>query len=186
MDDLDKLGPLAPLVGTWEGEKGLDVSYHHEDDHIGDTPYRERITFNAFGPVDNGDQVLYGLDYRMAAWRGDEVDPFHTEVGYWLWDADAGQVLRAFMVPRGTVVLAGGDASADSKSFTMAADLGSTEYGVLQNKYLTGRASTVHYEVTITVNDDGSFTYAEDTVLKMTEMPDLVHHTDGNTLRKVD
>ena len=40
-----------------------------------------------FGPVDNGTQALYGLDYRMAAWRGDEENPFHTEVGYWLWDA---------------------------------------------------------------------------------------------------
>ena len=105
MDDLQKLGPLAALVGTWEGDAGLDVSYHHEDDEVGDTPYRERITFGAFGPVDNGRQHLYGLDYRMAAWRGDEEDPFHTEIGYWLWDADAGEVTRCFMVPRSTTVI---------------------------------------------------------------------------------
>lgn len=52
-----------------------------------ETPYREKCTFKAFGPVDNGDQHLYGLDYKTAMWRGDEDNPFHTEVGYWLWDA---------------------------------------------------------------------------------------------------
>ncbi len=185
MDDLEKLGPLAALVGTWVGEKGLDVSFHHEDGAVGDTPYRERVTFSAFGPVDNGTQCLYGLDYRMAAWRGDEVDPFHTEVGYWLWDAERGLVMRAFMVPRGTVVLAGGEAAADASSFTMTAELGSSEFGVLQNPYLAVNASTVRYEVTITVHDADSFTYEEDTVLKMTVQDDLLHHTDRNTLRRV-
>jgi hypothetical protein len=41
-------------------------------------------------------------------WRLGETDPFHEELGYWLWDADAGQVLRCFMVPRGVTVIAGG------------------------------------------------------------------------------
>ena len=63
------LGPLAALIGTWEGDEGLDVSFHNADHAIGDTPYRERVTMNPFGPVDNGKQCLYGLDYRMAAWR---------------------------------------------------------------------------------------------------------------------
>ena len=104
--EFDKLGPLRALAGEWEGEGGLDVSFHHAEGEVGETAYREKITFNPFGPVDNGDQCLYGLDYRMAAWRGDEEDPFHTEVGYWLWCEESGTVMRAFMVPRGTVVLA--------------------------------------------------------------------------------
>ena len=41
-----------------------------------------------FGPVDNGTQSLYGLDYRMAAWRGDRERTRSTpRSGYWLWDA---------------------------------------------------------------------------------------------------
>lgn len=186
MDDLSKLGPLAPLVGTWEGAGGLDVSFHHEDDQIGDTAYRERITFSAFGPVDNGTQCLYGLDYRMAVWRGDEVDPFHTEIGYWLWDADAKQVLRAFMVPRGTVVLAGGTAEADARTFTMTAEAGVEDYGILSNKYLLEHAKTVRYEVTVTIGDDGSLAYDEVSVLKMTHSDELIDHTDRNVLQKVD
>jgi hypothetical protein len=174
MDDLEKLGPLKALVGNWEGAKGLDVSFHHEDAEVGDTVYLEKVSFSAFG-----------LDYRMASWRNDEPDPFHTEVGYWLWDADAGHVMRAFMVPRGTVVLAGGDATADATEFTMVGDLGSPTWGVLENPYLNANASTVHYEVTITIGD-GEWSYAEDTVLKMKEMDELLHHTDANTLRRVD
>ena len=27
-----KLGPLTPLVGEWEGDAGIDISYHNKDD----------------------------------------------------------------------------------------------------------------------------------------------------------
>lgn len=185
MDDLDKLGPLARLVGTWEGDRGVDLSYHHAEGEPVETPFRERTTFSAFGPVDNGDQHLYGLDYRTAAWRGDEVDPFHTEVGYWLWDADAGQVMRCFVIPRGSVVLAGGDAAATDSTFTMRAAVGSEEYGVLSNRYLRSNARCIAYEVTITTTGD-TFSYEEDTVLEMKEFDEPYHHTDANTLRRVD
>jgi hypothetical protein len=183
--DFDKLGPLEPLAGTWEGEGGLDVSFHHEDGEVGDTVYRERITFSPFGPVDNGTQQLYGLDYRMAAWRNDEADPFHTEVGYWLWCADSRTVMRAFMVPRGTVVLAAGTAEAGDREFTLSATLGDPVYGILENKYLSQNASTTAYECTVRIGD-GEFTYDEDSVLDMKEFDEPFHHTDRNVLRKVD
>ena len=79
-------GPLAALAGEWEGEGGLDVSFHHAEEAVGDTVYLERVTMKPFGPVDNGRQHIYGLDYKTAMWRNDEADPFHTELGYWLWD----------------------------------------------------------------------------------------------------
>jgi hypothetical protein len=186
MDDLSKLGPLEPLAGVWEGDQGVDFSYHHDDQVTGDTHYREETALGGFGPVDNGAQCLFGLDYRMAAWRGDEVDPFHTEVGYWLWDADLGLVMRCFMVPRGTVMLAGGPAEPDSTSFTMTADLGSSEHGILQNPYLTRAASSVRYEVTVTVNADGTWGYVSDTVLSMNVHDGELHHTDRNILHRAD
>ena len=34
----------------------------------------EKVEFKPFGPVDNGKQTLFGLDYRMAAWRHGEED----------------------------------------------------------------------------------------------------------------
>ena len=133
--DPAQLGPLAALIGTWEGDGGVDVAFQNATQSVIDTPYREHVTMNPFGPVDNGRQVLYGLDYRMAAWR-DEGDPFHTEVGYWLWDGAAGQVMKCFIVPRGIAVIAGGTADADASQFTMRAEIGSSSYGLLSNKYL--------------------------------------------------
>lgn len=182
--EFEKLGPLQGLVGTWEGEGGVDFSFHHEEGETGTTDYRERITFSPFGPVDNGSQSLYGLDYRMAAWRNDEEDPFHTEVGYWLWCSTSQTVMRAFMVPRGTVLLAGGTASADATEFTMTAELGSNTYGIVENRYLSENASTVEYTVTVKIDGD-TFTYDEDSVLKMKEFDDLFHHTDRNVLHRV-
>ena len=183
-DEFDKLGPLQPLVGTWEGEGGVDFSFHHAEGETGNTDYRERVTFSPFGPVDNGDQTLFGLDYRMAAWRNDEVDPFHTEVGYWLWCADSGSVMRAFMVPRGTVLLAGGEVAPDATEFTLTAELGSTTYGILENRYLSANASTIAYTVTVRVDGD-TLTYEEDSVLRMREFDEPFHHTDRNVLRRV-
>ena len=105
------------------------------------TPYLERVTFKPFGPVDNGSQSLYGLDYKTAMWRDDEENPFHTEVGYWLWDGATGEVMRGFVVPRGITVLAGGTAAADATSFTLTATPGDPNYNIGENKYLTDNAS---------------------------------------------
>lgn len=183
--DLALLGPLGALAGTWEGTKGLDVSFHNEEQEIGDTVYRERVILNPFGPVDNGQQTLYGLDYRMSAWRNDEQDPFHTEVGYWLWDADANQVMRCFMVPRGSVLIAGGAASADAKSFSMQSTLGSQTYGILSNIYLDAMARTTAYQVSITVHDDDSWSYDETTWVYLEALNRLIPHTDQNRLYRV-
>ena len=113
-------GPLARLAGIWEGERGEDVAYANETGKIGLTPYREHVELKPFGPVENGSQVLYGLDYRMAAWRGDEENPFHTEVGYWMWDARDSEVVRCFVIPRGSAIVAGGTVAADATTFTLS------------------------------------------------------------------
>ena len=180
-----QLGPLAGLAGTWEGTKGLDVSFHNAEGEIGDTVYREKITLAPFGPVDNGSQQLFGLDYRMAAWRGDEEDPFHTEIGYWLWCEASGEIFRCIMVPRGTVVIAGGPASADSTSFTLSATLGSSTFGVLENPYLAKNASTTKFEITINVGKD-SWSYDETTTVKLAKLGgEEMAHTDRNELVRV-
>ena len=122
----------------------------------------------------------------MAAWRNDEPDPFHTEVGYWLWCSDSKQVMRCFMVPRGAVVIAGGTAEANATTFTMTAELGSLTYGVLENKYLAENASTTKYEATITVTDADSWAYDTTTTLKMAKLGGKeMAHTDRNEMHRV-
>jgi hypothetical protein len=181
----DEWGPLAPLAGDWQGEGGLDTAFSHVQGKVVATPYLEKLTFKPFGPVQNGSQTLYGLDYKSAMWRGDEDNPFHTEVGYWLWDGAAGEIVRGFVVPRGIVVLAGGRAAADSTEFTLSAEAGGSHYTIGENAYLAENASTLSYSVVITVNGDGTWSYNETTMLKMTEIPKPFAHTDHNTLHKV-
>jgi hypothetical protein len=179
-------GPLAALIGEWEGTGGLDSAFSHSKGEVLATPYLEKVTMKPFGPVDNGSQHLYGLDYKTAMWRDDEENPFHTEVGYWLWDAATGEVLRGFVVPRGITVLAGAiGVAADATEFTLTAKLGDPKYGISENDYLGQKASSTAYTVTITANADGTWSYSENTTLDMAEFDEPFPHTDSNTLTKV-
>ena len=62
---------------------------------------------------------------------------------------------------------------------------GHPQYSIGENKYLADHASTLSYDVTITINDDDSWSYDETTMLKMDEFPEPFAHTDRNTLRRV-
>ena len=176
------LGPLASLAGIWEGDQGIDIS--HSSQHARETHFRERITFTPLGPVVNGQQVLYGLRYSTVAWPLIQEQPFHEEVGYWLWDADRKQVMRCFMVPRGVAVNAGGTAETDAKEFHMAAEVGSVIYGILSNPFLDEVMKTVRYELTVTIHEPGKFSYTEDTQLQIAGHQEIFHHTDQNTLKR--
>lgn len=181
----DEWGPLGALAGDWEGEGGLDSAFSHTADRVLETPYLEKLSFKPFGPVQNGDEALYGLDYRTAMWRGSEENPFHTEVGYWLWDAASGEVVRGFVVPRGITVLAGGTAAADATTFSLSAAAGDPRYGICSNQYLTENAATLSYRVTITAHADGTWSYDETSMLQMREMTEPFAHTDHNRLHRV-
>ena len=50
--------------------------------------------------------------------------------------------------------------------------------------YLAQNASTLSYTVTITLGE-GTWSYDETTMLRMTELPEPLAHTDHNTLRRV-
>jgi len=183
MSNTSAWGPLAALIGEWEGGEGVDVAFSNAAGRVVETPFRERLTMEPFGPVDNGSQHLWGLDYRMAAWRANEESPFHTEIGYWLWDADGGHVLRCFMVPRGSTLLAGGTASPNATSFSLEANCGSETYGILSNLYLASKAKTTKYTCSLSIGE-GLFSY-ESCTTYVHHRGGEIAHTDRNTLRRV-
>ena len=180
---IKNLGPLAPLAGIWEGDKGDDTA-PSKDRGTETNKFRERITFEPMGPVNNHEQALYGLRYSTTAWPSGSSDPFHEELGYWLWDARAKQVLRCFIVPRGVTVIAGGTVEPDARSFELAADAGSETYGICSNQFLDKEFKTVRYELKVTIHDDQSFSYEEDTQLQIKGQKDIFHHIDKNTLKR--
>src|SRR5690625_2412273 len=91
------LGPLTPLVGEWEGNSGVDLSYSNDDDKVYETGYFEKAWFKPIPVQTNGQQIMEGLTYQSTAWRhGEEaMNPFHDEVGYLLWDKALGKVFRS-------------------------------------------------------------------------------------------
>lgn len=183
-----RLGPLTPLVGVWEGDVGLDVSFRHQHEKTIETSYFERFSFSPIPSQHNGDQDLEGLKYSNQAWRhGEEaMEPFHDEIGYMLWDEVRGQVIRAVSFGRGISVLAGGDAESYSNVLPFRSEAGSPNYGILQNKYLSERAQLITFESIFTFDGDDTFSYDQTLVLRMTEFAGSdMNHTDRNTLHRV-
>ncbi|MGH9134326.1 MAG: heme-binding beta-barrel domain-containing protein [Ilumatobacteraceae bacterium] len=182
-----RLGPLTPLVGEWEGNVGVDLSYHNDDDVTGETGYFEKASFKPIPRQENGQQRLEGLNYAMTAWRhGEEaMIPFHDEIGFLLWDPAEGQVMRTVAFGRGIAILAGGTAKLGDKTLHFDATPGDPCYGILQNKYLLRRAELKGFQSTFAVNDDGTLTYTSDLHLKLAATGDEMHHTDTNTLHLV-
>lgn len=182
-----RLGPLTPLVGEWEGDVGVDLSYHNDDDVTGETSYFEKAWFKPIQKQENGQQKLEGLSYGMTAWRhGEEaMNPFHDEVGFLLWDKAHGQVMRNVVFGRGIAILAGSDAKEGDSVLHFDASPGEPCYGILQNKYLLERAELKNFTSTFTFNDDGTLTYTSDLLLRLAATGEEMHHTDTNTLTRV-
>ena len=74
-------------------------------------------------------------------------------------------------------------ASADATEFTLRAAQGEPLYTIGENQYLAKNASTLSYEVSITVGQD-TWSYEESTILRMNEFDEPFAHTDRNTLRR--
>ena len=55
----------------------------------------------------------------------------------------------------------------------------------IESSYLAERASSLSYRVTITVEGDGTWRYEATTMLRMSERPEPLAHTDSNTLHRI-
>ena len=179
---LRNLGPLGPLAGVWEG-RGVDR--HPVAGGSEDEPYLERMEFEPIDPQSNGPQLLYGLRYHLFITKIGEVETFHDQVGYWLWEAATGTLVQTLAIPRAQVAMASGTALPDARSFTVRAKLGSPTFGICSAPFLHENFRTLEYVVTLTLNDDGTLTYQQDTVLQIPDRSEPFHHTDDNTLHKV-
>ncbi len=180
----EQLGPLADLIGVWEGDKGDDIA-PGDDRGTENNKYRERIIFEQVGPIQNHEQSLNVLRYSMKAWRIGEPDSFHEELGYWSWEPATKQVMRSFLIPRGIALIAGGQAEAHAKEFRLDAVNGSCTFGVCVNPFLDREFKIVSFTMNVELQGKDQFSYDQDTVLKLPGKPEVFHHTDRNTLKRV-
>jgi len=182
-DTMKHLGPLTPLAGVWEGKRGLDVNPKAEGPEK--DAYYERYELQPIDPQANGPQLLYGLRYHTHIIRPSEPETFHDQVGYWLWEPATGMIVLSLTIPRGQVALAIGKAAADAKAFEARCEFGSPTSGTCSIPFLDYAFRTLEYRIKVTVNADGTWSYEQDTVLKIAGNDELFHHTDRNTLRKI-
>lgn len=189
MEDIN-YGPLRFYIGTWQSQGLLgenqapDINRKTEN-----TKFRQTMIFEPIGDVNNHEQKLYVLRYHTKAWEEGKDGPddahFHEEVGYFIWDKVQRQVLKSFIVPRGVAVNAGGDADQDSTEFSVSAVLGSQVYGICSNKFLDEEFQTVRYDAKFELLDEDTFSYSENTQLKIKGQERIFDHTEKNTLTRV-
>ena len=180
---LAHLGPLAPMAGVWRGERGLDVKPKAEGPKK--QAYIENISLQPIDPQTNGPQMYYGLRYHTHITKPDNVKTYHDQVGYWLWEPATQTVIHTLTIPRGQVVMAVGKAAPDAKTFELVATNDDVNFGIRSAPFLEDNFKTVEFRIKVTINDDGTWGYEEDTVMMITGQTEPFHHTDKNLLHKV-
>jgi hypothetical protein len=183
VDTLKNLGPLRGMAGIWEGRRGLDVNPKPEGPRK--QAYLERIELQPIDPQMNGPQLFYGLRYHTHVVKPEEVETYHDQVGYWLWEPATGMVIHTLTIPRAQIVMAAGQASADAKEFELVATSDDVSFGIRSAPFLEHAFRTIEFRIKVRINADGTWSYDEDTVLMVRGKTEPFHHTDRNTLSKV-
>ena len=182
-DTIANLGPLAPLAGIWEGSKGVDV--HPAVDGAEENEFVEHYELQPIDRQTNGPQLFYGLRYHTHIVKPGEVETFHDQIGYWLWEPATNTVTFTLAIPRGQVLLAAGPAAPDATTFEVTAAVGSETYGILSNPFLDQAFRTLSYRMVVTVNADGTWSYEEEAQLVIPGRDEPFRHADHNTLTQV-
>ena len=182
-DTLANLGPLRPLAGIWAGSVGSDV--HPSASGPKHAVFVERYELQPIDRQTNGPQLFYGLRYHTHIVKPGEVETFHDQVGYWLWEPETERVTFSLTIPRGQSLLASGPAAPDATEFTLHAARGSATDGIVSNPFLDAHFRTVSFSMTVTVNENGTWAYTEDTMLQITGEEELFTHRDTHVLARV-
>jgi hypothetical protein len=182
-DTLANLGPLARLAGRWRGTRGVDVNPKADGPET--AAYIETIDLEPIDPQANGPQLLYGLRYHQHVNKPGERTTYHDQVGYFLWEPATGALYQTVSIPRAQTVLAIGRAAADATRFELVAKRGTTVNGIVSQPFLEEAFTTLEYRIVVTLEDGDSWSYDEDTVLKVRGRTELFHHTDRSTLVRI-
>jgi hypothetical protein len=192
-DTLANLGPLRSMAGIWTGAAGADAHpvgpgsdvtgpVIDDDEH---NVFVERYELQPIDPQTNGPQLFYGLRYHTHIVKVGEVETFHDQVGYWLWEPAAHTVLHTLAIPRGQVLLAAGTAESEATEFEVSAALDSEVYGILSNPFLHRVFQTISFRMRVTIDDDRTWSYEEHTQMRIPDRETLVDHIDRNTLKRI-
>ncbi len=185
-DTLANLGPLRPLAGVWTTEKqihGTDVNPKADGPDV--QAFVDRVELQPIDPQTNGPQLLYGLRYHQHIVKPGEVETYHDQIGYWLWEPATGAIYQTLAIPRAQVALAIGEAKPDATEFELVAKRGTTMNGIASGPFLEEAFKTIHYRIKVTVHPDGRWSYDETTLLDIKGQTKTFEHRDTATLVKI-
>ena len=182
-DTLANLGPLRRMAGVWRGEHGVDVNPKADGPET--QAFIEHMEMHPIDPQANGPQLYYGLRYHTRIVKPQEVETYHDQIGYWLWEPVTGTILQTLAIPRGQTALAMGKTTAEASTFEVSAERGSTQNGISSNPFLEDAFRTLSYRIVVTVEGDDQWSYDEDTVMMVRGRTEPFHHTDRATLKRI-
>lgn len=181
----EEYGPLSVLIGTWRGDKGLDIA--PDPDGKEENPYYETQVFEGVGEVENAQsQILMAVRYQQRVWREGDDKAIHHQLGYWLWDKQNLLVMNSFTIPRGVCVLAGGgynfSSDTNKTELNVSASGAGDQWGILQSRFMQESARTLEFSQTLSVNGD-QLSYKQSTLVAI--YGEHFEHTDESTLKRV-
>jgi hypothetical protein len=110
---------------------------------------------------------------------------FHDQVGYWIWNAETGEVIQTLTIPRGVTLLAGGTVRQENgiSVFEVSARAGNPDFNIIETTFMHKKARTTAFTHRLEVEGD-RMRYAETTLLNIYSKQNY-EHTDENILRRV-
>lgn len=184
VDTMRNLGPLTGMAGIWEGTHALDIPPKPLTAPERQ-PFVERMDLQPIDPQSNGPQLLYGLRYHTHIVKPGEIETYHDQVGYWLWEPETGALIHTLTIPRGQIVLATGNAPKDATTFELTAKRGETSNGICSIPFLEEAFRTESFRIQVNILSPDSWAYDEDTTLVVKDQPEPFHHRDRSVLKRV-
>ena len=176
-------GPLHQLIGSWRGEKGLNLS--PEPDGEEKHTFYDEIKFTPSGAAENAEeQNLVTVKYHQVVRKRNNGKVFHDQVGHWIYEPATEMIVHSLSIPRAVCVLAGGklEQVGDEAVFDVRATAGSDSFGIVQSPFMLEKAKTTAFHMTLKISGD-QMVYEETTSLDIYGRQ--FAHTDANTLQRV-
>ena len=176
-------GPLAQLIGTFKGDKGLDIAPDPEGTE--ENHFYETIVFSEAGYAVNAEeQRLAVLHYHLVVNRKSDDAIIHNQTGYWMWDKEQNQVIQSIAIPRAVCLMAAGSASEENGAtvINVKTDENSDSWGIIQAPFMHKKAKTTSFTHTMSIKGN-ELQYSETTMVDI--YGKSFEHIDTNTLIKV-
>ncbi|MCB1160966.1 MAG: FABP family protein [Leptospiraceae bacterium] len=183
VENVTDFGPLKELLGTWKGDKGLDIA--PEPEGTEESPYFETITFEEVGEIKNAEtQELVAIRYLQVVRRKLNGEVFHDETGYWIWDKKDNTIMLTFSIPRAVNVLATGSFTKTEKEIIIKVEAikEKQDFSILQSPFMLQNAKTNSFTREFRISTD-TLSYFQNVHLDI--YGKTFEHTDKNELRRV-